>query len=38
MLDPAWVIQVIAALPVEILKSRPEELFLEDFASIANIS
>ena len=38
MLDPTWVIRVIATLPVEILKSRPEELFLEDFASIANFS
>ena len=38
MLDPEWVRRVIAALPEEILKSRPEELYLEDFATIANIS
>jgi 16S rRNA (adenine1518-N6/adenine1519-N6)-dimethyltransferase len=37
MLDPAWVERVIAALPEEILKSRPEELYLEDFATITNV-
>jgi 16S rRNA (adenine1518-N6/adenine1519-N6)-dimethyltransferase len=36
MLDPEWVRQVIVILPEEILKSRPEELYLEDFATIAN--
>jgi 16S rRNA (adenine1518-N6/adenine1519-N6)-dimethyltransferase len=38
MLDPEWVRRVITALPEEILKSRPEELYLEDFATIANMS
>jgi 16S rRNA (adenine1518-N6/adenine1519-N6)-dimethyltransferase len=37
MVSPVWVERVIAALPEEILKSRPEELYLEDFATIANI-
>ncbi len=37
VLGDAWVQRVIAALPEEILKSRPEELYLEDFATIANI-
>jgi len=37
MLDPEWVRRVIIALPGEILKSRPEELYLEDFATIANM-
>jgi 16S rRNA (adenine1518-N6/adenine1519-N6)-dimethyltransferase len=37
MLDPEWVRRVIMALPEEILKSRPEELYLEDFATIANM-
>src|SRR5208337_953880 len=37
MLGEAWVGRVMAALPEEILKSRPEELYLEDFATIANI-
>jgi len=37
MLDPAWVERVIAALPDEILTSRPEALYLEDYATIANI-
>jgi 16S rRNA (adenine1518-N6/adenine1519-N6)-dimethyltransferase len=37
MLGEAWVSRVIAALPEEILKSRPEELYLEDFATIANM-
>lgn len=38
MLDPEWVRRMIATLPEEILKSRPEELYLEDFATIANIA
>jgi 16S rRNA (adenine1518-N6/adenine1519-N6)-dimethyltransferase len=38
MLNPEWVSRVIAALPEEILKSRPEELYLEDFATISNIA
>ncbi len=37
MLDPAWVGHVIATLPEEILRSRPEELYLEDFATISNV-
>jgi 16S rRNA (adenine1518-N6/adenine1519-N6)-dimethyltransferase len=37
MLDPEWVRKVITALPEEILKSRPEELYLEDFATISNM-
>ena len=37
MLDPSWVKRVIAALPEEILRSRPEELYLEDFATISNM-
>ncbi|MDD4483086.1 MAG: 16S rRNA (adenine(1518)-N(6)/adenine(1519)-N(6))-dimethyltransferase RsmA [Methanoregula sp.] len=36
ILDREWTERVIAALPEEILKSRPEELYLEDFATIAN--
>ena len=36
MLNPEWVERVITALPEEILKSRPEELYLEDFATIGN--
>ncbi len=35
-LDQEWVDRVIAVLPEEILKSRPEELYLEDYATIAN--
>ena len=38
MLDPSWITRVIAALPEEILKSRPEELYLEDFATISNMA
>jgi 16S rRNA (adenine1518-N6/adenine1519-N6)-dimethyltransferase len=38
MLDPGWVMRVIATLPEEILKSRPEELYLEDFATISNMA
>ncbi len=37
MLSPVWVERAIAALPAEILQSRPEALYLEDFATIANI-
>jgi 16S rRNA (adenine1518-N6/adenine1519-N6)-dimethyltransferase len=37
MLSPVWVERAIAGLPDEILKSRPEALYLEDFATIANI-
>jgi 16S rRNA (adenine1518-N6/adenine1519-N6)-dimethyltransferase len=37
MLPPVWVDRAIAALPEEILASRPEALYLEDFATIANI-
>jgi 16S rRNA (adenine1518-N6/adenine1519-N6)-dimethyltransferase len=38
MLDPSWVKRVIATLPDEILKSRPQELYLEDFATISNVT
>jgi 16S rRNA (adenine1518-N6/adenine1519-N6)-dimethyltransferase len=38
MLERTWVERAIVALPQEILRSRPEELYLEDFATIANIS
>jgi 16S rRNA (adenine1518-N6/adenine1519-N6)-dimethyltransferase len=37
MLSPVWVERAIASLPDEILKSRPEALYLEDFATISNI-
>lgn len=37
MLEQIWVDRVIAALPEDILRSRPEQLYLEDFATIANI-
>lgn len=37
MLSPVWVDRVLAELPEEILTSRPEKLYLEDFATIANI-
>ena len=37
MLDPVWLERVIAALPPEVLASRPEELYLEDFATISNL-
>jgi 16S rRNA (adenine1518-N6/adenine1519-N6)-dimethyltransferase len=36
ILDREWAERVIDALPGEILQSRPEELYLEDFATIAN--
>jgi 16S rRNA (adenine1518-N6/adenine1519-N6)-dimethyltransferase len=38
MLESGWVQRVIAGLPDEILSSRPEELYLEDFATIANLA
>ena len=38
MLDYEWVKRVITTLPEEILKIRPEELYLEDFATIANMA
>lgn len=37
MLSPAWVARALSSLPAEILQSRPEALYLEDFATIANI-
>jgi 16S rRNA (adenine1518-N6/adenine1519-N6)-dimethyltransferase len=37
MLSGVWVERVLAELPDEILNSRPEELYLEDFATITNI-
>lgn len=38
MLSPVWVERALAALPAEIMSSRPEALYLEDFATIANIA
>jgi 16S rRNA (adenine1518-N6/adenine1519-N6)-dimethyltransferase len=38
MLSPVWVERVLTDLPSEILNSRPEALYLEDFATIANIA
>jgi 16S rRNA (adenine1518-N6/adenine1519-N6)-dimethyltransferase len=38
MLPGAWVERAIAALPAEVLNSRPEALYLEDFATITNIA
>jgi 16S rRNA (adenine1518-N6/adenine1519-N6)-dimethyltransferase len=38
ILGEEWVMRVIAGLPEEILQSRPEALYLEDFATIANIA
>jgi 16S rRNA (adenine1518-N6/adenine1519-N6)-dimethyltransferase len=38
MLSPVWVERALAVLPAEILTSRPEALYLEDFATIANIA
>lgn len=38
MLGELWVQRAIGALTEEILKSRPEELYLEDFATIANMA
>ncbi len=37
ILDRDWAERAIAVLPEEILKSRPEELYLEDFSTIANL-
>lgn len=37
MLSIVWVERAVALLPAEILQSRPEALYLEDFATIANI-
>lgn len=37
MLSGVWVERVLEALPEEILASRPEQLYLEDFATITNI-
>jgi hypothetical protein len=37
MLSPVWVERALRELPEEILASRPEQLYLEDFATIANI-
>jgi hypothetical protein len=37
MLSGPWVERVLQELPPEILNSRPEELYLEDFATITNI-
>ena len=36
-LGEIWVQRALSSLPEEILKSRPEELYLEDFATIANM-
>jgi len=38
LLDPAWVSRILTTIPEEIAASRPEELYLEDFATIANIA
>jgi 16S rRNA (adenine1518-N6/adenine1519-N6)-dimethyltransferase len=38
MLSPVWVERVLAELPADILNSRPEALYLEDFATITNIA
>jgi 16S rRNA (adenine1518-N6/adenine1519-N6)-dimethyltransferase len=38
MLSSIWVERVLAELPAEILSSRPEALYLEDFATIANVA
>jgi 16S rRNA (adenine1518-N6/adenine1519-N6)-dimethyltransferase len=37
MLKPGDAAKMIASLPEEILQSRPEALYLEDFATIANV-
>ncbi len=37
MLSGPWVERVLQELPPEILNSRPEELYLEDFATITNV-
>lgn len=38
MLASVWVERALALLPEDILASRPEALYLEDFATIANIA
>nr|WP_321351752.1 16S rRNA (adenine(1518)-N(6)/adenine(1519)-N(6))-dimethyltransferase RsmA [uncultured Methanoregula sp.] len=38
MLSPVWVDRVLQEVSPEILQSRPEALYLEDFATIANIA
>jgi 16S rRNA (adenine1518-N6/adenine1519-N6)-dimethyltransferase len=38
MLSPLWVERVLREIPDEILSSRPEALYLEDFATIANVA
>ncbi len=38
ILDPAVAEKMLAALPEEILASRPETLYLEDFATITNVA
>lgn len=38
ILDPVVAEQLLAALPEEILTSRPESLYLEDFATITNMA
>jgi 16S rRNA (adenine1518-N6/adenine1519-N6)-dimethyltransferase len=38
MLSRPWVERVLTELPPEVLNSRPEELYLEDFATITNIA
>ncbi len=38
MLLPVWVERAVSKLPDEILTSRPEALYLEDFATISNIA
>jgi len=38
ILDPALAEKMLAALPDEILASRPETLYLEDFATITNLA
>lgn len=37
MLDPGMVSHLLSIIPGEILSSRPEELYLEDFATITNM-
>ncbi|MDD1717680.1 MAG: 16S ribosomal RNA methyltransferase A, partial [Methanoregulaceae archaeon] len=37
ILGPGLVARMLTSLPEEVLSSRPEELYLEDFATISNI-
>lgn len=37
MIDPGILQKILSGLPEEILSSRPEALYLEDFATIANL-